>query len=58
MLYYSCVAYVPEPENTNLLKTALELYRKFNRFPDALLCAVQLNDMDLVKEIFLSCKDM
>ena len=29
----SCVPYVPEPENTNLLKTALSIFRKFNQFP-------------------------
>ena len=53
----SCVAYVPEPENTTLLKTAMLIYRNFSRFPDALLCAVQLNDMESIKDIFLSCKD-
>lgn len=54
----SCVPYVPEPENTNLLKTAMGIYRKFNQFPDAMTCALALNDMDLVKEIFLSCEDL
>ena len=29
----SCVAYVPEPENTNLLLTALAIFRKFNQLP-------------------------
>ncbi|KAK2153920.1 hypothetical protein LSH36_281g04017 [Paralvinella palmiformis] len=53
----SCVPYVPEPENTNLIKTSLRIYRKFNRYPDAMLCAIQLGDMDLVKEIFLMCND-
>ena len=54
---FSCVPYVAEPENTNLLKTSMLIYRKFYKFPEALLCAIQLNDMDLVKEIFLACKD-
>ncbi|ELT94307.1 hypothetical protein CAPTEDRAFT_150361 [Capitella teleta] len=54
----SCVPYVPEPENTNLLKTCLAIYRKFNQFPDALQCTLALNDMELVKEVFLSCKDL
>jgi len=35
----------------------MQIYRKLDRFPDALLCAIQLNDMDIVKEIFLACKD-
>ena len=56
-LLFSCVPYVPEPEDMTLLKTAMLIYRKFSRYPDALLCAIQLNDMDTIKEIFLACKD-
>ena len=55
---FSCVPYVPDPENMTLLKTAVELYRKFNLFPQALRFAMQLNDSKLIEEIFLSCKDM
>jgi len=40
----SCVPYVPEPENTTLLKTALDIFRKFDKFPQALRLALQLND--------------
>ncbi len=58
LVSFSCVPYVPEPEDSNLLKTALNLYRKFKQYPDAMQCAIQLNDMELVKEIFMSCKDM
>ncbi|KAJ8299161.1 hypothetical protein KUTeg_023221 [Tegillarca granosa] len=54
----SCVPYVPDPENLTLLKTAVELYRKFNQYPQALRFAMQLNDMKLVEEIFLSCKEL
>ncbi|XP_074660514.1 26S proteasome non-ATPase regulatory subunit 2-like [Tubulanus polymorphus] len=53
----SCVPYVPDPENTNLLKTALELFRKFEKHTQALRCAMQLNDMELIEDIFTSCKD-
>merc|ERR1719150_3080919 len=53
----SCVAYVPDPENTNLLKTALSIFRKFEQFPHAIRLALQLNDHQLVKEIFMECKD-
>ncbi|XP_042913002.1 26S proteasome non-ATPase regulatory subunit 2, partial [Parasteatoda tepidariorum] len=53
----SCVPYVSEPENTNLLKCALQLYRKFKRYPEALRVAMQLNDMKLISEIFLTCPD-
>jgi len=54
----SCVPYVPEPENTTLLKTALSIYRKFNKYPEAMRCAIELNDMPLVQEIFTSCNDI
>jgi len=53
----SCVPYVPEPENTNLLNTALTLFRKFDQYPHALRIALQMNDPSKVQEIFLSCQD-
>merc|ERR1711981_657166 len=53
----SCIPYVPDPENTNLLKTALSIFRKFEQFPHAIRLALQLNDHQLVKEIFMECKD-
>ena len=56
--FFSCVPYVPDPENTTLLRTSLSLYRKFHKYPEALRCAIQINDTDLVHEIFNSCKDM
>ena len=55
---FSCVPYVPDPENTNLLKTAMGIYRKFDKYPESLRCAIQLNDMATVEEIFSSCKDL
>ena len=53
--YFSCVSYVPEPDDTKLLKTSLAMYRKFDRYPEAMRIAIQLNDTDLIKEVFLSC---
>jgi len=53
----SCVPYVPEPENTNLLKTALSIFRKFAQFPQAMRLALQLNDKAIVEELFNSCPD-
>ncbi|XP_057297932.1 26S proteasome non-ATPase regulatory subunit 2-like [Hydractinia symbiolongicarpus] len=51
----SCVKYVPEPEDSQLLKCALDIYLKFNCFPEALNLAIQLNDIDLIKQIFKDC---
>ncbi|CAJ0934789.1 unnamed protein product, partial [Ranitomeya imitator] len=53
-----CVSYVPEPENSSLLRSALSLFRKFDRYPEALRLALILNDMELVEDIFTSCKDV
>lgn len=52
----SCVSYVPEPEDSTLLKTALKIFREFDRQPEAMKLAIQLNDVDLIKDIFLSCR--
>uniref|UniRef100_A0A8D3CL11 26S proteasome non-ATPase regulatory subunit 2 n=1 Tax=Scophthalmus maximus TaxID=52904 RepID=A0A8D3CL11_SCOMX len=54
----SCVSYVPEPENSALLRCALNIFRKFNRHPEALRLALILNDVELVENIFTSCKDI
>ncbi|KAK3737228.1 hypothetical protein QZH41_010857, partial [Actinostola sp. cb2023] len=51
----SCVNYVPEPEDSTLLRTALSIFRKFDRLPEAIKLAIHLNDTELVKEIFMSC---
>ncbi|XP_064634974.1 26S proteasome non-ATPase regulatory subunit 2-like [Lineus longissimus] len=53
----SCVPYVPDPENVNLAKTALSLFKKFDKYPQALRLAMSLQDDDLISEIFYSCKD-
>ncbi|XP_071853454.1 26S proteasome non-ATPase regulatory subunit 2-like [Apostichopus japonicus] len=53
----SCVNYVPEPEDSILLKTALSILRKFKRYPEALRLAIRLNDMDLITDIFTNCPD-
>jgi 26S proteasome regulatory subunit N1 len=53
----SCVPYVADPENTTLLQTALLLFRNFDQYPQALRLAMQLNDHNLIEEIFTSCPD-
>ncbi len=53
----SCVPYVPEPEDTVLLKTSYKIYIKFQQDQLALRCAIQMNDQDLVQEVFYNCKD-
>lgn len=33
----------------------MSIFRKFERLPEAIKLAIQLNDIDLVKEIFMAC---
>nr|CAH8830327.1 unnamed protein product [Trichobilharzia regenti] len=49
----SCVAYLPTPDNTKVLQYATILYRKFEDLGNAMRCALRLNDMNLIREIFL-----
>lgn len=53
----SCYPYVPEPDNTIILETALQLSRKFNQYTQAMRLALMLNDMDKITEIFKETKD-
>ncbi|XP_021943715.1 26S proteasome non-ATPase regulatory subunit 2 [Folsomia candida] len=53
----SCVAYVPDPENTELLKASLRIFKKFRQWPRALRVAMQLNDATLVEGLLSDCTD-
>lgn len=53
----SCYPYVPEPDNTIILETALQLSRKFNQHAQAMRLALMLNDMDKIQEIFKEPKE-
>jgi 26S proteasome regulatory subunit N1 len=52
-----CVPYVPDPENMKLLRTALNIFKKFKQWPQALRVAMQLNDCTLVETIVRDCDD-
>ena len=54
----SCVPYAPDPENTTLMKTALEIYLKFDKYCEAMFVALQLNEDELIEDIFLKCTDL
>jgi len=51
------VNYVPEPEDQKILEAILGVYRKLNRYPESLLVALKMNNLDLVREIYESCTD-
>jgi hypothetical protein len=38
-------------------KTAFEIYKAQNQYPDALRVAQKMNDMELIKDCMESCKD-
>lgn len=40
-----------------MLKTAIKLYHKFNQYTEAVRLAIRLNDLTLIKELFLLCPD-
>ncbi|KAG7208331.1 hypothetical protein KM043_014567 [Ampulex compressa] len=54
----SCVPYVADAENTNLLHTAAKLYWKFGQYPQAVRLAMQLDDLLLIEDIFAKCTDL
>lgn len=54
----SCVPYVPDPENVSLLKCALSMSKKFNQYTQAMRLALMINDIEKIKDIFLSCPDI
>ncbi|GAV08369.1 hypothetical protein RvY_18076 [Ramazzottius varieornatus] len=53
----SCVPYVADPEDSNLLKTAISLYHKNNQYTEAVRLAIRLNDMKIINDLFTSCPD-
>uniref|UniRef100_A0A914X4C9 26S proteasome non-ATPase regulatory subunit 2 n=1 Tax=Plectus sambesii TaxID=2011161 RepID=A0A914X4C9_9BILA len=53
----SCVPLTPDPENQTLMRTAKDLYMKYGKQLEALRCAIMLNDLDIIQEIFLGCPD-
>ncbi|KAF2396497.1 26S proteasome regulatory subunit rpn-1 [Trichodelitschia bisporula] len=54
----SMVALLPYPDNHEFLKTAYSIYRQYDQYTQALLLAIRLNDLDLIKQTFFdSTKD-
>jgi 26S proteasome regulatory subunit N1 len=44
----------PDPDNTNMIRTAMQIYSKFGKELEALRCAVMLNDPALINKLFTS----
>ena len=53
----SCVPFVPEPEDSLLLRTCLGIFRQFERWPQAMQMALKLNDPETIRSVFADCPD-
>lgn len=53
----SCVNLLVPPDDREFLRCAREIYRKFERYSQAIVCSLRLNDAALVKEDFLTPKN-
>jgi 26S proteasome regulatory subunit N1 len=45
------------PDNDKFLRTAYQIYRKYDQYTQAVALAIRLNDRDLIEEAFNSTKD-
>jgi 26S proteasome regulatory subunit N1 len=53
----SCVSYVTPPDDIVILKTAHKIYRKMDKFADAMNIAIKMRDMEMIKQDFEACQD-
>ncbi|KAF2226945.1 armadillo-type protein [Elsinoe ampelina] len=53
----SMVPLLTYPDNDRFLRTAHDIYKKYDQLTQALTLAIRLNDMDLIKADFASTKD-
>jgi 26S proteasome regulatory subunit N1 len=53
----SCAAYVPEPDDTMVYKVVFDIYKKIDRYSEALRIAIRLNDSQMAQEVLDACKD-
>ena len=53
----SCAAYVPEPDDSKMYKVVFDIYKKENRYAEALRIAIRLNDSELAQGVLDACDD-
>ena len=54
----SCSDYAADTEEMQLtFKTACDIYRKFNKYPEAMRVAQKMNNIELIGELMTECKD-
>lgn len=52
-----CTYYVAEPEDTEILRIVMKIYRKVEQVGDALRVALKLNEKELIEDIYNNCTD-
>ncbi|PAV63079.1 hypothetical protein WR25_19852 [Diploscapter pachys] len=57
MYLLSCAPLTPDPDNTNLIRTSMEIYIKFGKHFEAVRAAVMLNDTEAITTIFRNTED-
>lgn len=53
----SCAAYLPAPENVEVLECAYKVHAKFGQWVDAARVALKLDSRPLVEGAFVACRD-
>uniref|UniRef100_A0A061RYU3 26S proteasome non-ATPase regulatory subunit 2 homolog n=1 Tax=Tetraselmis sp. GSL018 TaxID=582737 RepID=A0A061RYU3_9CHLO len=53
----SCCHYLPEPDNMTVLRTAYNIYRKMEKYGDAMRVALKMNSKPDVEATFNACTD-
>jgi len=53
----SCAAYVPEPDDSMVYQVVYDIYRKVDRYSEALRVAIRLNDSKMAQEVLDACDD-
>ncbi|CAI5978757.1 unnamed protein product [Closterium sp. NIES-64] len=54
----ACASYVPEPEDMVVLEVAYRIYRKVNKYLDALRVALRMNRPQFVRETFTAAEGL
>ncbi|CAG9462282.1 unnamed protein product [Pedinophyceae sp. YPF-701] len=54
----SCCSYLPDPDNTEVLEVAYDIYMKVEQYTDAMRLSLRLNDPPRIRRTFATCSDV
>lgn len=52
-----CAKYVPDPQDSEILRICVDMYRKVAQYPDALRVAIRIGDAELIRSVYQACED-